>query len=179
MAIGENRAVFLDRDGVIIKEKEFVIDIDRLEFIPRSIDALRRLPAEFLKIIISNQSGVGRGYFNLEQVESFNSALIELLKKKGVLIDKIYYCPHRPEDNCECRKPASGLFNRADRQFGIDFSRSWVIGDKSTDILAGKNIGAKTILVRTGYAGREPGAQEAEADYTAGDLFEAVEIIRK
>jgi len=179
MAVGNHKAVFLDRDGVIIKEKEFVIDIDHIDFIPRSIEALLRLPADYLKIIVSNQSGVGRGYFKAAQVEAFDNALTALLKKKSVLIDKIYYCPHRPEDNCECRKPASGLFEEANRRFGIDFSRSWVIGDKSTDILAGKKIGATTILVLTGYAGDEPGAQKIIPDYTAKDLFEAVEIIRQ
>lgn len=173
-----NRAVFLDRDGVIISEKDFIADINLLEYIPRSVEALRRIPSQYLKIIVSNQSGIGRGYFTTAQVESFNKALIADLKKRGVSIDGIYYCPHRQEDNCDCRKPKTGLFESANRRFGIDFKGSWIVGDKSSDIRAGINIGAKTILVQTGYAGKEPSAQNIVADFTVKDLYEAVEIIR-
>lgn len=178
MEIKPARAVFLDRDGVITVEKDFVIDIDDLEFMPGAIDALTRIPADYLKIIVSNQSGIGRGYFTVDQVEDFNKVLLDELKKKSVLIDKIYYCPHSPEDKCDCRKPGIELFERAKRQFGIDFSKSWMVGDKSSDIQSGKNIGALTIQVLTGYAGNEPGAASIKPDYFADDLYKAVEIIR-
>ena len=161
-----------------IKEKDFIADPRKLEFIPQSVKALKNIPREYLKIVISNQSGIGRGYFTARQVDFFNRVLLERLKKKGAYIDKIYYCSHKPEDNCNCRKPKTGLFELARRQYGIDFARSWMIGDKSSDILAGKNIGAKTILVLTGYGGRENDSISPTADYTAKNLFEAVEIIR-
>jgi histidinol-phosphate phosphatase family protein len=177
MSLKSNNAIFLDRDGAILVEKDFVSDISQLEYIPKAIEALNLIPAEYLKIIISNQSGIGRGYFTSGQVDKFNNALIVDLKKKGVLIDKIYYCPHGPDDNCECRKPKTGLFDLARRQYAINFAKSWMIGDKSSDIQAGKNIGASTIQVLTGYAGQEPGALKVNADFIAENLYEAVEII--
>jgi len=175
----QKKAVFLDRDGVIIVEKDFISDISQLEYIPKAIEALKLIPSEYLKIIVSNQSGIGRGYFAADQVDKFNTGLIIDLKKKGVFIDKIYYCPHSPDNNCECRKPKTGLFDLARRQFNIDYAKSWMIGDKSSDIQAGKNIGATTIQVLTGYAGEEKNALEVVADYIVSDLYEAVEIIRK
>lgn len=178
MAIAQKKAVFLDRDGVIITEKDFIVDTDLLEYIPRSVEALRLIQPCYLKIIVSNQSGIGRGYFTAAQVETFNEAMIADLKKRGVSIDGIYYCPHRRENNCDCRKPKTGLFESARSRFGIDFKESWVVGDKSSDIQAGINIGAKTILVLTGYAGGEPSAKNIMADFTVKDLYEAVEIIR-
>ncbi len=178
MAIISKKAIFLDRDGVIIVEKDFISDISELEYIPRAVKALKSIPSQYLKIIISNQSGIGRGFFTADQVDEFNAELIVDLKKKGVLIDKIYYCPHNPDDNCECRKPKTGLFDLARREFNIDYAKSWMIGDKSSDIQAGKNIGASTIQVLTGYAGEEPGAMKVKADFIADDLYEAVEIIK-
>lgn len=178
MEITSNPAVFLDRDGVIIYEKDFIIDPDKLEFIPNSLDALKRIPLIYKKIIISNQSGIGRGYFTANQVEAFNDALFAFIKKYGASVDKIYYCPHKPEDNCNCRKPKTGLFEKARQQFNIDFSRSWMIGDKSSDIRAGKNIGTATILVQTGYGGQETNCLDVAADYTVKNLYEAVEIIK-
>jgi len=172
------KAIFIDRDGVILVEKNFISDISQLEYIPKAVEALKLVPSEYLKIIISNQSGIGRGYFTADQVDKFNAELIVDLKKKGVLIDKIYYCPHSPDDNCNCRKPKTGLFDLARREFNIDYAKSWMIGDKSSDIQAGRNIGASTIQVLTGYAGEESGAMKVEADFVARNLFEAVEIIK-
>jgi len=172
------KAIFLDRDGVIINDKDFIIDIVDMEFTHRAVEALKYIPSDYKKIVISNQSGVGRGLFTSAQVDDFNQVLLARLKINGVFIDEIYYCPHKPEDNCTCRKPNTGLFEMAQRQFKIDFTKSWMIGDKSSDIQAGKNIGASTIQVLTGYAGKEPGAQVIKPDYYADDLYQAVEIIR-
>lgn len=172
-------AVFLDRDGVIIEEEHFLIDYSKVRFLNRAIDAIRNIPESFLKIIISNQSGIARGYFTHEQVEKFNAKLKADLAANQSPLDEIYFCPHGPDDDCDCRKPKTGLFDLARLEHGIDFSGSWMIGDKSSDIQAGKNIGARTILVLTGYAGKEPGALTIQADYTAADLYEAVEIIKK
>jgi D-glycero-D-manno-heptose 1,7-bisphosphate phosphatase len=179
MAVANNKAVFLDRDGVLIVEKNFQVDFSKAEYIPRSVDALKALPNDYLKIIISNQSGIARGYFSIEQVESFNKALVADLKIHNVTIDAFYFCPHGPDDNCDCRKPQIGLFERANEQFSIDYKKSWMIGDKSSDIQAGKNIGAKTILVLTGFAGKEPGANDVKPNFITKDLFEAMEIITK
>jgi len=178
MATDGNKAVFLDRDGVIISEKDFIIDPKQLEFIPGSLEALKQIPSDYLKIIISNQSGIGRGFFSIEQVEAFNEFLLAEIKKDGASIDEIYYCPHTHEDDCECRKPKIFLFESARRQYNIDYTKSWMIGDKSSDIQAGKNVGAMTVLVLTGYGGKEPGSCDVVADYTVNNLYEAVEIIR-
>jgi histidinol-phosphate phosphatase family protein len=177
--MSKNKAVFLDRDGVIIEEDNFLIDFNKARFIPRSIDALGNIPKNYLKIIVSNQSGIARGYFTQQQVETLNANLLADLSGKNSPMDAIYYCPHGPDDNCDCRKPGSALFERARQRFNLDFAQSWMIGDKSSDVEAGKNIGAKTILVLTGYAGKEPGAVDIQADFTAIDLFEAVEIIKQ
>ncbi len=170
-------AVFMDRDGVIIKEKHFQHDCTRIEYIPGALEALSLLPDQLLKIIVSNQSGVGRGYFSIRQAAEFDRCLLDDLARKGIKIDDSLFCPHRPEDNCSCRKPNTRLFLLAQQRHSIDFEQSWMIGDKSSDIQAGKNIGAKTILVLTGYAGKEPGALDVKPDYIAGDLKEAVEIL--
>jgi D-glycero-D-manno-heptose 1,7-bisphosphate phosphatase len=175
----EKIAVFLDRDGVIIKEDNFLIDYGKVRFLDRAVEAIGNIPRDYLKIVISNQSGIARGYFTWKQAEDFNAKLLTDLATQNSPLDAIYFCPHGPEDDCDCRKPKSGLFDLARLEHNIDYSQSWMIGDKSSDILAGKNIGAKTILVLTGYAGREPGAIDIQADYTAADLFEAVEIIKQ
>lgn len=171
--------MFLDRDGVIIEEDNFLIDYSKVRFFDRALEAIRNIPQPYLRIIVSNQSGIARGYFGREQVDEFNAELMSDLAACQAPLDDIYYCPHGPEDDCDCRKPKSGLFDLARLEHNIDCSKSWMIGDKSSDIQAGKNIGAKTILVLTGYAGKEPGAIDIQADYVAADLYEAVEIIKK
>ena len=174
-----SKAIFLDRDGVIIEDRNYAYKSSDIQILPRAIQALKAIPSEYLKIIISNQSGIARGKFTCEQADKFNDALLEILKKNDAIIDKIYYCPHGPNDGCECRKPKIGLFEAAKMHYNIDYEKSWVIGDKSSDIQAGINIGARTILVRTGYAGRENGDMLAQPDYIAADLYEAVEIIKQ
>jgi len=176
--MSNNPAVFLDRDGVLIEELDFNVNPEKIYFLPTVLKALTSIPKKYLKIIVSNQSGVGRGYFSNAEVDRFNQSLLNKIKKTGASVDKIYYCPHAPDMDCHCRKPKPGLFDYAHNEFGIDFDRSWMIGDKSTDILAGQNIGAKTILVKTGYGGKEPGFKEVKPDYIVGSLSEAVEIIK-
>ncbi len=173
----KSAAVFLDRDGVIIQEKQFQHDYTKIEYIPGALEALSLLPDRLLKIIVSNQSGIGRGYFTAKQAAEFDRNLLDDLAAKGIKINDSLYCPHRPEDNCSCRKPKTELFLLARNRYSIDFERSWMVGDKSSDIQAGRNIGAKTILVLTGYAGKEPGALDTKPDFIARDLKEAVEII--
>lgn len=173
-----NKAIFLDRDGVIIQDKNYAFEISTIEFLPRSIEALKLIPADYLKIIISNQSGIARGLFTCEHAESFNQALVDMLEKNGVIIEKIYYCPHGPDDDCECRKPKIGLFESAKRHYNIDYEKSWVIGDKDSDVQAGKNIGSRTILVKTGYAGLERAALTTKPDFIVNNLYEAAEIIK-
>lgn len=169
-------AVFLDRDGVIIQEKHFSINVADIEFIPGAIEALRAL-AGYLKIVISNQSGVARGYFTCDDVDAFQRVLAFQLAERGVEIASWRFCPHDPNAGCKCRKPKPGMILDEAEKMSVDLAGSWMIGDKTSDIEAGKSAGVKTILVRTGYAGKEPDASSVVPDYSADDLKMAVEII--
>jgi D-glycero-D-manno-heptose 1,7-bisphosphate phosphatase len=170
-------ALFLDRDGVIIREKDFQIDINEIELYPDTLEALSALDGRYLKLVISNQSGVARGRFSEDDVRKFNSVLENMLEDSGIKMDGWYFCPHGPDDNCPCRKPRPGMILRAAEDLSIALADSWLVGDKSSDIMAGQAAGLKTILVKTGYAGREPGGSNVIPRYLAGNLLEAVEII--
>jgi histidinol-phosphate phosphatase family protein len=172
-------AIFLDRDGVLIKEKDFLISEEDIEFFPETFESLRSLNSDFLKIVVSNQSGIARGYFTSKDVDKLNNSLSRNLADNGILIDAWYFCPHGPEDDCNCRKPRSGMILEAAEKMNIDLSRSWIIGDKTSDIEAGKVSGMKTILVKTGYAGAEPGARNVHPDFTAAGIREAIDYINR
>jgi D-glycero-D-manno-heptose 1,7-bisphosphate phosphatase len=171
-------AVFLDRDGVIIVEKEFQVDPRTIEFIDGSINGLKNLDNDYILAVVSNQSGVARGYFSGDDVITFNLALNAQLGAAGITISGWYFCPHSPEDGCPCRKPQPGMFLRAEKELNIDLGQSWMIGDKTSDIAAGKYIGARTILVETGYGGKEKNALLIEPDFIAANLQEGVGIIK-
>lgn len=179
-----NRAVFLDRDGVITQEPpHYAHKVSQLAFIPKSADAIRLLNENgFLVIIVSNQAGIARGYYQEEDAALFNQAMSEKLAEEGARIDAIYYCPHHPEAtveryrvDCDCRKPKPGMLIRAGRELNIDLKQSFVVGDKLSDIEAGKRAGCKTILVRTGYGNDELKNSQIECNYVADDLYDAVE----
>lgn len=181
-----NRAVFLDRDGVITQEPPYYAHRpDQLTVIPRAGDAIRLLNEHgFRVVIVSNQSGIGRGYYREEDAESFNRALGEELTKCCAHIDAIYMCPHYPEGAiekyrivCDCRKPEPGLLLRARNDLKIDVSRSFMIGDKLSDIEAGKRAGCQTILVRTGQGEEQLKSNSIECSYVAVDLYDASEYI--
>ena len=178
--------IFLDRDGVICEEREFLHKKEDLKLIEGSAGAIRLLNEENFKvIIITNQSVIAIGLCNEQEVIEIDLCLKELLEKEGAIIEKTYYCPHHPiiGDNlkytreCYCRKPLPGMILQAKKDFDIeDISEAYMIGDKIGDILAGKRAGCKTILVKTGYGGKE-GFSDATPDYVAKNLNEAVEKI--
>ncbi len=176
------KAVFLDRDGVIIEDAGYVGEIERVKFIPGAGKAIRLLNENGFKvIIITNQAGVARGYFSEEAVEEINTYVQEMLAKKGALIDKIYYCPHHKEGvieeyrkDCYYRKPSPGMIEEAVRDFHIDLKRSFLIGDKSSDIEAGNKAGCKTILLSEENTRESNRGSEVVSDHTAPDLYEAV-----
>lgn len=170
-------AIFLDRDGVIIKEKEYQSNPENIEFLTGSIEALQNLSRDHLTVVVSNQSGIARGYFSQEDVVKFHQALDKILRQEGVEISAWYICPHGPDDACPCRKPRPGMILQAVRELPINLETSWIVGDKSSDIATGNASGLRTILVRTGYAGNEPGAKAVRPDYTVDNLLAAVEII--
>lgn len=172
-------AVFLDRDGVIIVEKNFQVDPNGIEFIPGSVEGLLNLNPKYLKVVVSNQSGIAKGYFTRDKAISLNKAVDEKLGLSAIKIDAWYFCPHGPDDGCDCRKPQPGLIRRAANELDIDLSQSWIIGDKSSDIRAGIAAGIRTVLVKTGYAGMEPGADDSKPDFIADNLYCAIDIINK
>ena len=179
MEHGKRPAIFLDRDGVLIVERNFLVNPDDIEFYPETMESLASITDNYVKIVISNQSGIARGYFSEKDVRRINDEISRQLASSGILIDGWYFCPHGPEDGCSCRKPRPGMILKAAEKFNIDFNKSWIIGDKSSDIEAGKAAGIKTILVKTGYGGSEPGASNTSPDFTASNIGEAIEYINR
>jgi D-glycero-D-manno-heptose 1,7-bisphosphate phosphatase len=176
--MNSRRYILLDRDGTIIAEKNYLSSVDQIELLPGTVEGLRSLQdAGFGLIVITNQSGIARGKLTLHTLAGIHAELQRQLREGGVRIDAFYHCPHVPEDRCACRKPAPLLARRAAADFGFDLEHSFVIGDKPSDIELGKNCGARTILVRTGY-GRQHEAAGLVADFIADDLMEAARYIR-
>jgi D-glycero-D-manno-heptose 1,7-bisphosphate phosphatase len=156
------RAVFLDRDGTINVEKEYLYRIDEFEFVPGAPEAIRRLnEAGFIVVVVTNQSGVGRGYYTEDDVEILHRYISQELARHGARVDAWIYCPHHPSGKgsyslpCSCRKPLPGMLLEAARRYDIDLERSVMIGDKCADMEAAFAAGCKPILVRTGYGAEE------------------------
>jgi D-glycero-D-manno-heptose 1,7-bisphosphate phosphatase len=145
----KNRAIFLDRDGVINIDKSYVCKIEDFEFCVGIFDVLRTLQKMgYLLIVVTNQSGIGRGYYTSEDFKVLTKWKLKELEKESIFIDEVYHCHHDPDEGCGCRKPATGMLDAAKHKFDIDMANSWMIGDKKSDILAGKNAGVKnTILI--------------------------------
>jgi D-glycero-D-manno-heptose 1,7-bisphosphate phosphatase len=145
-------AIFLDRDGVIIENLDgYVRSWNDVTFIPGALESLAAMAATPYAIVIAtNQAGVGRGLIPLTEAEAINERLCDEIIRAGGRVDGLYMCPHRPEDECECRKPRPGMLRRAAYELALDLSRSWMIGDALTDLQAGKAAGAHTLLVLTG-----------------------------
>lgn len=172
-----NKAVFLDRDGTINEEKNYLSREEEFKFIPGAIEGLRLLRENRFKlIVITNQSGIGRGFLEKEKVERVNEKMRRELSERGVELDAVYVCPHAPEEGCDCRKPKNALVKRAGKEFKLDLEKSFFVGDKTIDIRLGKNCNGKTILLKTGYGGRDK-KFKVEPDYLAEDLRDAAEII--
>ena len=171
-----NLMVILDRDGTIVVDHGYLDDPERLEFLPGAAEGLRRISERGARIIVvTNQSGVGRGRFTLERMHEINGRLTRMTEQIGVRIAGIYSCPHRPEDHCACRKPNTRLVLDAAAELGFDPAGAVVIGDKSSDIELGRRLHALTMLVSGN--GRDSDGEAVEADYVVRDLLEAARII--
>ncbi len=187
-----HRAVFLDRDGTINEEMGYINHIERFHLLPQSAQAIRLLNQYGWKVVvITNQSGVARGYFPESLIHQVHQKMKDHLREEGAYLDAIYYCPHHPDvgfppyrQKCQCRKPATGLIEQAVKDLDLDLARSYVVGDRGMEIEFGHRVGAKTILVLTGYGKGEwqycRNQWNVQPDYVAKDLFHAVQwIIQK
>ena len=167
------QAVFIDRDGTIIEEVNYLSNFNELKIFNFTFDAIKILKnLNFKIIIITNQSGIARGYFTQEFVENVNNYLCKTLG-----IDDFFYCPHLPDDNCICRKPKIGLIKNVLKKYPeINLKKSFFIGDKEVDIETGINSGTNTILVQTGYGKKE--ANNSKADFIVKNVYYASLLIQ-
>jgi D-glycero-D-manno-heptose 1,7-bisphosphate phosphatase len=170
----------LDRDGTIIVERNYLYDPAQVELLPGAVSGMLRLMELGIGLaVITNQSAIGRGYIDEISLELIHKRFFELLKEAGVSLEGIYFCPHTPEDNCECRKPGIKLINRAAMELGFDPRECYVIGDKNCDIEMGRRVGATTLLVLTGYGKETIKKCILQPDFVANDLKEAAGIIER
>ncbi|MHC4711778.1 MAG: D-glycero-beta-D-manno-heptose 1,7-bisphosphate 7-phosphatase [Planctomycetota bacterium] len=178
-----SKAVFLDRDGTVNTEEDFLSDPEKLRLESGAVEGLKILrDAGFTLVVVSNQSGVARGLFSEDDVARISERLGHLLAEDGVNIERFYYCPHHPEGSepeyslqCQCRKPSPGMLLRAADELDIDPAASYMVGDRARDLEAGRRAGTQTVLVKTGYG---PSALDEVlemklADFVAEDLVEA------
>jgi D-glycero-D-manno-heptose 1,7-bisphosphate phosphatase len=174
-------AVFLDRDGTINEEVGYLHDPQQLRLIPGAAEAIRRLNQAGVRVIlVTNQAGIGRGYYELEAMTATHEALAEKLAAHGAHLDAVYYCPHHPDVDCECRKPQPGMLLQAAQEQGIDLRRSFAVGDKVGDLEAGRRAGCRTVLVLSGYGLQTRATldeSEHQPDHVSDDLAEAVQWI--
>lgn len=165
------KAIFLDRDGTLIENGEgYLYKKEHLEFLPGVIKGLKELSSEYLLFIITNQSGIGRGYYTENDFIIFQGALTEQLARHGIKITQTFHCPHRPDDGCECRKPNPFFILKARDTYDLDLDRSWMIGDSPSDLETAKQAGVSGVLVSNDQT-----AQEA---YAVADFAAAVKQIK-
>lgn len=182
-------AVFIDRDGTLTEEVGYVNHPSRLRLLPRSAEAIRRLnEAGIAAVVATNQAGIARGYFSEDVMHAVHERLVEQLREAGAHLDGLYVCPHHPTEgvapfraDCECRKPKPGMLLRAARDLDLDLSGSSMVGDKASDLLVARPVGARAILVLTGYGRGEWEYRRAHfplaPDHVASDLLDAVEWV--
>lgn len=170
------RYVLIDRDGTLNVEKHYLSDPDQLELYPGVGAALKRLQdAGFGIAVVTNQSGIARGYFDMARLEQIHDRLRALLAAQGVTVDGIYICPHGPDDDCTCRKPLPGMVEQAVAELRFDPAQAYMIGDKEVDVELGHAVGAISFLVRTGHGAKFVAG--TKADHVVDDLAAAVAVI--
>jgi D-glycero-D-manno-heptose 1,7-bisphosphate phosphatase len=180
------RAVFLDRDGTLVRDAGFTHRVNDLDLLDHVVAGLARMAAMGFRLIIAtNQSGIARGYFTESQMQAFHAALVDRLRTEGVEIAAVYFCPFHPTEglgpyrrDSPLRKPSDGMLRQAAAEHGLDLGASFAVGDKKSDVLAGKKAGCRTILVRTGAGGLGEPELTAQPDFVAAHLLEAAHYIR-
>ncbi len=179
------KVIFIDRDGVINKdpggwtEYNYVTTWEEFIFLPNSIKALGKLnDAGYDIVVVSNQAGVSKGYYSKKRLDKINQKMIKEIEKEGIRLKKAYYCIHQDSDNCDCRKPKTGLFRQAEKELGVKARSNYFVGDGKMDVEAGKKIGMKTILVLSGKTNLEDvGNWDIKPDFIFGNLLETVNFI--
>jgi D-glycero-D-manno-heptose 1,7-bisphosphate phosphatase len=170
------RVVILDRDGTIVVDRSYLDDPDGLEFLPGAAEGLRALHEHgYRLVVITNQSGVGRGYISLRQLELIHDRLTEMVRLAGAQLDGIFFCPHTPSAGCSCRKPQLGLLMRAASELDFDPSTVVVVGDKESDIEFGHRVGAPTVLISNSATSATTATLP---DFIAPDLAQAAQFIQ-
>lgn len=170
------RALFLDRDGTVIEDRGYMRDPALVQLLPGAAEELRGIVREgWVLVVVSNQSGVGRGLITPEEMQAVQVRFLEVLRNAGVEITASYFCPHRPDENCACRKPSPVPLRAAALEHDIDLAQSWMIGDRRSDILCGKNAGCRTIWLMNPLFP----VVEGLADYVATDWRAAAARIRR
>lgn len=168
--------IVLDRDGTVVVDRDYLDDPDELELLPGAAEGLRLLhQGGFRMIVVSNQSGVGRGLFSLRRLEEINARLLQMVRLAGADLEGIYCCPHQPEDGCACRKPGTELLLHAALDLGFDPKESIVIGDKASDIELGRRVGARTLLISADPD--QKARLSPSPDYVVADLAAAARLI--
>ena len=171
----KTKAIFIDRDGTLIEEVNFLHRIEDLRYFSFTDEAVRMLKKNgFLVIVVTNQSGIGRGIYTEQEMHQIHEQIQNDLTEK---LDAFYFCPHLPDAGCACRKPNLGMIEAACADFEIDLENSWVIGDKNLDVLLGINAQIKSALVLTGYGQNHLQILQQKPDVIAENLLEAVKII--
>ena len=191
MTTGERRAVFIDRDGTISEEIGYVNHVSRYRVFPFAAEAIRTITeAGWLAILVTNQAGVARGYFEEEMIGRVHEVLTAELARGGARLDAIYYCPHHPSVgeppyrlDCDCRKPRPGLLRRAAEEFDLDLADCWMVGDRFSDTELARNAGVRSAFVLSGYGRGEwehqRHAWKHQPDLVAENLLEAAREITK
>jgi D-glycero-D-manno-heptose 1,7-bisphosphate phosphatase len=172
------RYILLDRDGTLNVEKSYLSNPSAIELLPGAVEGLKLLQSRgFGTAIVTNQSGIGRGYFDTSQLATINRRLRDLLLQEGITIDGVYFCPHSPDEKCFCRKPQPGLVYQAAAELHFDPCESFVIGDKCCDIEMGRRVGATTVLLVGTGDGTRDGVEVARPDFVTRDLAETAALI--
>jgi D-glycero-D-manno-heptose 1,7-bisphosphate phosphatase len=175
MNLNKRKAIFLDRDGTLIEEVNFLHRVEDLCFFDYTDEAVKLLKKHgFLVVIATNQSGIARGIYTESQMHEVHDAIQNQLTES---IDAFYFCPHLPDEGCSCRKPNLGMIEQACKDFAIDLNESWMIGDKVLDVELGQNANIKTALVKTGYGKKDAEKLQNQPDIIAETLIDAVRFI--
>ena len=175
------KVIFLDRDGVINHEIGYIKEWKKIKFYKNTLNALKKInKLGYLIIIITNQSIVARGIASKKEIINLNKKMMDYFKKKKIEIKHIYFCPHHPKFtiNCSCRKPKNGMIIKAKKKYNLNLKQSWLVGDKTSDIKAGKISKIRTILVKTGYGGLDK-KYKVKPDFICKNLNNAVNKVLK